>query len=63
MVRGGGIPLEEVEGVGVCCYTVRGRKCVGGGNSLKGSEGVGLCVWVGVLEGWGVCTARWCRYG
>ena len=53
----------EVEGVGVCCYTVRGRKCVGGGNSLKGSEGVGLCVWVGVLEGWGVCTARWCRYG
>ena len=53
----------EVEGVGVCCYTVRGRKCVGGGYSLKGSEGVGLCVWVGVLEGLGVRAARWCRCG
>ena len=51
----------EVEGVGVRCYTVRGRKCVGGGNSLKVSEGGCLCVWVGVLGGGGGGAARWCR--
>ena len=45
----------------VCCYTVRGRKCVcdcvsgwEARDSLEGVESAGVCVWVGFLEGRGV---------
>ena len=36
----------------MCCYKVRGHKCVGVGgwedrDSLEGVESVGVCVWVG----------------